>query len=504
MNRTDSLNRIRDRRERWDIIVIGGGATGVGCALDAASRGYDVLLVEQHDFGKGTSSRSTKLIHGGVRYLAQGNISLVREGLRERAILLRNAPHVVYRQEFIIPCYGGWQKAKYGFGLKLYDWLAGKFSIGKSRILSRGEVIESLPGVRTNGLTGGVLYYDAQFDDTRLLIDMARTADIQGACLLNYSPVTSLMLEGDKVKGVVFTDAETGDTYTVEAKSVINATGIFCDELRRMSDPAAKPVVTFAQGSHLVLDRRFLPSQAALLIPKTSDGRVLFCIPWKEHVLIGTTDTPVDQSAIEPEAFDSEIDFILETAGEHLATKPARDDIKSVFAGIRPLISRTNAKNTSALSRGHEMFADKSGLITITGGKWTTYRRMAEDAVNQAATIGGIKAVPCVTATLRIEGTFDQANTEILHPALRCMSGDVVRAARVEMARTVEDVLARRTRALFLNARAAIEMAPKVAQILAAELGKSKEWTKAQLGNFGELADRYLAKPHSDKLKTEN
>ncbi len=491
VNRDDNLKRIRERTEPWDIIVIGGGATGVGCALDAASRGYDVLLLEQHDLGKGTSSRSTKLIHGGVRYLRQGNLSLVREALKERGVLLQNAPHVVHTQEFIVPCYSIWDKAFYGLGLKIYDLLAGKYSIGKSRILSRDETLERLPGIRSQGLVGGVLYHDGQFDDARLLIDMARTASSNGACVMNYARVTSFTRDGKKLVGVQFQDMETGEVHTVAAKAVINATGAFCDAVRLLSDSSAKPVVTFAQGSHIVLDRSFLPSATAIMIPKTSDGRVLFCIPWHDHVLIGTTDTPVNSASLEPGILDTEIGFILETAGEYLKTRPTRSDIKSAFAGIRPLVSRANARNTASLSRSHEMFVDASGLITITGGKWTTYRRMAEEAVNKAASVGRVRKAECVTATLGIESNIAEAG-ELLLAELPYTVADVVRAVESEMARTVEDVLARRTRALFLNAHAAIEMAPKVAEIVAGELDKDRAWISAEVKRFSETAAKYL------------
>ncbi|MGE3467324.1 MAG: FAD-dependent oxidoreductase, partial [Pyrinomonadaceae bacterium] len=346
MDRQSNLHQVRTRSEPWDIVVIGGGATGVGCALDAASRGYDVLLLEQHDLGKGTSSRSTKLIHGGIRYLAQGNISLVREALKERGLLLTNAPHVVHKQAFVIPCYSFWQKSFYGTGLKIYDLLSGKYSFGRSRILSKDETLGYLPTIDAERLSGGVLYYDGQFDDTRLLVDMATTADEHGAVILNYARVTSLLKDSTgKLCGTTFEDAESGETFTVSARSVINATGAFTDAVRRMTDPKAEPVVTYSQGIHLVFDRSFLPSETALVIPKTSDGRILFCIPWHGHLLIGTTDTPVENAKLEPSALEAEIDFVLETAARYLLRKPRRDDILSVFAGISPLgISGSSVK----------------------------------------------------------------------------------------------------------------------------------------------------------------
>ena len=493
MNRPENLQRVRDRTEPWDFIVIGGGASGVGCAVDAASRGLDVLLLEQHDFGKGTSSRSTKLVHGGVRYLAQGNISLVREALKERGILLRNAPHVVHKQAFIVPCYSLWQKFFYGTGLKVYDLLSSKYSFGSSRILWKDETVEMLPTVKTEGLSGGILYYDGQFDDTRLLIDLVRTAYDHGGAVLNYAKVSSLKKDAEgKINGVEFEDTETGETFSVSAKAVINATGAFCDTVRKMSDGKSKPIVTLSQGIHLVFDRKFLPSDNALMIPKTSDGRVLFCIPWLGATLVGTTDTPIDHTDLEPHALDTEIDFILETAGQYLVEKPTRNDILSVFVGIRPLVMSGAAKNTASLSRGHTIEIDKGGLLTITGGKWTTYRHMAEDAVDQAVRFAGLDARPSTTETLPIPShAIVDPTGKILHPDLPYTAEDVVRAVRDEMAQTVEDVLARRTRALFLNAKAAIEKAPKVAAIMSHELGKDRDWKDKQVADFLAIAEAY-------------
>ncbi len=493
MNRAENLDRVRTRNEPWDIVVIGGGATGVGCAVDAASRGLDVLLVEQHDFGKGTSSRSTKLVHGGVRYLRQGNMSLVREALKERGILLRNAPHVVHKQAFIVPGYGLWQKVFYGIGLKTYDLLAGKHSFGGSRILSKAETIERLPTVITDGLSGGVLYYDGQFDDTRLLIDLVTTAHNHGAAMLNYARVTSLKKDNDgQIMGVEFQEVETGEAFSVSARSVINATGAFCDSVRTMSDDAAQPVVEFSQGIHLVFDRKFMPSDTAVMIPKTSDGRVLFCIPWLGATLVGTTDTPIASAKLEPEALESEIDFVIETVGQYLTKAPGRDDILSIFAGIRPLVKRRHATKTSSISRGHDLFVDAAGLITITGGKWTTYRRMAEDAVNKAVQIGRLSVHECVTETLKISSPEPEINSERLHPDLPFTVGDVMRAVQHEMAQTVEDVLARRTRALFLDAAAAVEAADKVAGIIARETSRADYDAETDAAEFKTLAANYL------------
>ena len=512
--------RFRGRTQPWDMIVVGGGATGVGVALDAASRGYDALLLEQGDFGKGTSSRSTKLVHGGVRYLEQGNVSLVMEALKERGLLLENAPHLVRNLGFVVPNYDWWEAPFYGIGLKLYNLLAGKYGFGPSRILSKEETLEKLPTIKTGGLRGGVIYFDGQFDDSRLLINLVATAYEQGATLLSYARVESLTKDADGfVDGVRFRDAESGEEFEVRAKTVINATGPFTDEVRRMADPAAEPMIAPSQGVHLVFDRSFLESGYAIMVPHTSDGRVMFAIPWHGHTLVGTTDTPVERATLEPVAMEQEIDFILQTAALYLAKKPARSDVLSVFAGIRPLVSSGAAGSTAALSRDHTIRIENSGMITICGGKWTTYRHMAEDCVNHAAILARLPERPCVTRRLDIHGFHRAAEKfgrlsvygsdapavrelEASDPTLRApldaalpyTGAEVVWAARHELARTVEDVLARRTRALFLNARAAIAMAPRAADLLARELGRDEQWKARQLESFGATAQNYVLK----------
>ncbi len=510
--------RLNAHTGRWDLVVVGGGATGVGVAIDAAARGYEVLLVEQSDFGKGTSSRSTKLVHGGVRYLEQGNIPLVMEALKERGLLLRNAPHLVRDLGFVVPNYDWWEAPFYGLGLKLYNLLAGKYGFGTSRILSREETLERLPTIETVGLRGGVIYYDGQFDDSRLLIHMAETACEQGATLLNYAGVVDLTRDGDGfVDGVRVRDIETAGEFEARAKVVVNATGAFSDGLRRLASPDARPMIAPSQGIHLVFPREFLPGDSAIMVPHTSDGRVMFAIPWHGHALVGTTDTPVDVAVLEPVAMEREIEFVLSTASLYLARKPRREDVLSVFAGIRPLARAGDANNTAALSRDHTIQIDPSGLLTICGGKWTTYRRMAEDCVNQAATLGSLPERDCVTHHLNIHGFHPAASkfgplsvygsdapavedltrleptlARPLHPSLPYIEAQVVFAARREMARTVEDVLARRTRALFLDARAAIEMAPRVAGLLASELGRSEEWAHSQREAFEAVARHYV------------
>ncbi|QEL15191.1 glycerol-3-phosphate dehydrogenase/oxidase [Limnoglobus roseus] len=494
MTRAESLARAS--AQPWDIVVIGGGATGAGVAVDAATRGYSVLLLEQHDFGKGTSSRSTKLVHGGVRYLERGDVRLVTEALRERSRLLANAPHLVRVQPFIVPAYRWWDAPYFFAGLSLYDLLAGRSPFGRSKYLNRREVLRQLPTIRAEGLRGGILYYDGQFDDARLLIDLIQTAVKNGATCLNYARIVRLLHDGDRVTGVAFTDAETGTTAEVSARVVVNATGAFCDSIRTLADPAARPMVTPSQGAHLVFDRSFLPGNAAMVVPKTPDGRVLFAIPWHGRTLVGTTDVPVPTTELEPRATEAEIDFILETAGRYLAKTPTRADVLSVFAGIRPLVKADGGTNTAALSRDHTIRTE-AGLLTVTGGKWTTYRNMAEDAVNRAAELAGLPPKPCRTANLRITGPIASGSVVPLHPQLPYTEADIVRAVRHEMARTVEDVLSRRLRALILDADAAVEMAPRVAALMAAELGRDAAWEAEQVRAFTALARGYQLRRES-------
>jgi glycerol-3-phosphate dehydrogenase len=535
MNRDEMVSRVRNRKEPWDIVVIGGGATGAGVAVDAATRGYDVLLLEREDFGKGTSSRATKLVHGGVRYLEQGNVSLVMEALKERGILLRNAPHIVKDLRFIVPNYSWWEAPFYGIGMKVYDFLAGKYSFGSSKVLSLEETLKFLPTIRQDGLRGGVMYHDGQFDDTRLLINLMTTAAEHGATLLNYAGVVELTKdEAGFVKGVTAVDAETGERFLIEARSVVNATGIFTDETRRLAEPGVEQMMVPSQGIHLMFDRSFLIGDTALLVPQTDDGRVLFAVPWHGCTLVGTTDTPIQTVSYEPLPFEEEIEFVLETAGRYLSHKPTREDILSVYVGIRPLVKAAGAADgkTSSLSRDYTIHIDHSGLLTIVGGKWTTYRHMAEDCVDHAATLGRLDERPCVTATMHIHGYHQhpaelgslsvygsdagsilelaRKNPELakqLHPDLPYIAAEVVWAAQNEMSRTLDDALARRTRALLLNARAAVAVAPAVATLLAAELGKDSAWEEKQVTSFRAMAAQYIPQgrtyPADPALQTE-
>jgi glycerol-3-phosphate dehydrogenase len=520
MKRSEMLQKARQRTETWDLIIVGGGATGVGVAVDAATRGYAVLLLEQHDFGKGTSSRATKLAHGGVRYLEQGNVSLVMEALKERGLLRQNAPHLVHELAHVVPSYSWWEGPFYGIGLKLYQMLSGKYGFGPSQLLSKEETLKRLPGANADGLVGGVVYYDGQFDDTRLLINLVATAAEQGATLVNYAKVVALDKGDDGlVRGVSWQDMETGEKFDARARVVINATGAFTDSVRRLDDPNAKKMIAPSQGAHFILDRSFLPGTDAILVPHTKDGRVMFALPWHEHTLVGTTDTAIPEAMLEPVATDEEVGFMLETAGLYLAKKPTRADILSVWAGVRPLVKMGDGKNTAALSRDHTVHIDQSGLVSIAGGKWTTYRNMAEDTVNQAATLADLPEKACLTKTLNIHGftpnaagfgalsfygtdaieigkliAKDKSLGEKLDAELPYVAAEVIWAAREEMARSVEDILARRTRALFLNSKAAVRMAPRVAELLAKEFDKDAAWQAAQLEQFYQVAAGFMVK----------
>lgn len=522
MKRTEQLSKLKQTQE-WDIIVIGGGASGLGTALDAASRGYKTILLESVDFAKGTSSRSTKLVHGGVRYLEQGDISLVREALKERGLMAQNAAHLVKNQSFVIPNYNWWGAYFYTIGLTIYDLLAGKLSLGRSKYITKRKTIELLPTVETKGLVSGVIYQDGQFDDSRLAINIAQTAVENGACLLNYSKVINLLKnDTDQIIGVVTEDQESGERYEIKGKAIINATGVFTNAIMKLNDTVYKKYIVPSQGIHLVFDKSFLPGDHALMIPKTSDGRVLFAIPWHDKIVVGTTDTLIKKHSREPIALESEIEFVLETAQRFLAKKPTRADVLSVFAGLRPLAApEKEGKSTKEVSRSHKIIVSETGLITVTGGKWTTYRKIAEDIIDQAIIVRHLKKKACKTEHIAIHGSkktnaADRENhlyiygtdapeiikllnaepelKEKLHPDYNYTMAEVAWAVRHEMARTVDDVLARRVRLLFLDARAAIASCEKVAQLLAKELDHDEIWIQNQIAEFKSIATGFLLK----------
>jgi len=520
MKRDALLKEICEQNYECNILIIGGGATGLGAAVDGASRGYKVVLLEQNDFAQATSSRSTKLVHGGVRYLAQGDIQMVVGALQERGHLRQNAPHLVKDMRFIIGNYRWWERPFYTIGLTIYDILAGRLGLGHSSPLLKRTVKKEIPGLKQAGLKGGVVYHDGQFDDARMAVTLAQTAVDHGAVCLNYVKVVSMEKDSTgKLSGVTAVDQLSGEQYHFKAQVIVNATGVFVDDIMAMDAPNAKKKVRPSQGVHLVVDSKFLGGNSALMIPKTKDGRVLFGVPWHNKVVLGTTDTPLNHSVMEPRALEEEIDFILDQAGQYLELKPTRADVLSVFAGLRPLAApnKEGSKKTKEISRNHKIYKSKSGLLTITGGKWTTYREMAEDAINQSVTIGGLATRPCVTKNLRVHGYSEDVDmnkwdyvygsdvskinlmtnensqySELLLKNFTFTVAHVIWAVREEMAQSIEDVLARRVRLLFLDARAAVEIAPKVALIMANEMKKDKEWVKSQIKEFTELANGYI------------
>uniref|UniRef100_UPI003217D02D glycerol-3-phosphate dehydrogenase/oxidase n=1 Tax=uncultured Draconibacterium sp. TaxID=1573823 RepID=UPI003217D02D len=523
MDRKKFIKTLKSSEEEWDFIIIGGGATGLGIAVDAATRGYSTVLLEQSDFAKATSSRSTKLVHGGVRYLQKGDVALVREALRERGYLRKNAPHLVKNQRFIIGNYLWWERPFYTIGLTAYDLLAGKMGLGHSIPMSKKEVIKRVPKIEQNSLKGGVAYQDGQFDDSRLAVNLAQTAAENGAFVVNYAKVTKLIKNKDgMISGVSVLEEMNKETFELKGKCIINATGIFVDEVIKMDDPNKPPMVRPSQGVHLVVDRSFLGGDDAIMVPKTSDGRVMFGVPWHNRVILGTTDTPVKDFVLEPKALAEEVDFILETAGRYLTKKPQRKDVLCIFAGLRPLAApkkQVDGTKTKEISRSHKLITSDSGLVTITGGKWTTYRIMAEETINLGIKTKKLDFKPCKTKQLKIHGyrenpdrsnwlyVYGSDQDEILqlqnenpdyakklHKNFDFTVAEIVWAARKEMAQTIDDVLARRVRALYLDARASIEMAPTVATILAKELQKDEKWEEEQVKEYTELANGYIIK----------
>ena len=517
-DRKELINSIKETDE-WDVLVIGGGATGLGIAVDSASRGFKTILVEQDDFAKGTSSRSTKLVHGGVRYLAQGNISLVKEALKERGLLLKNAPHLTRNESIIIPCYSWLKAVFYATGLTFYDWLSGRLTLGKSKIISKKELNKRLPTLRKESLKCGVLYHDGTFDDARLALNLAQTCVENGGVAINYCKVVSLLKSANKISGATILDKETENIYEIKAKVVVNATGVFVDDIIKMDNAGSKSLIRPSQGIHLVLDNSFLKSKDSIMIPHTDDGRVLFAIPWYDKVIVGTTDTPLNSHSLEPRALKNEIDFVLNTAGKYLSKKPGKNDVLSVFAGLRPLAATDDSnERTKEISRSHKVIISDSGLVSVIGGKWTTYRKMAEDTLSKIIKRKMLPNKKCITQDLEIHGYMHQRSMDALsfygadkiklieliaanksfakplNEETNILAGQVVWAVRNEMARTVEDFLARRTRLLFMDAKLAYKLAPEVAKIIMEELNEDEAWKENQVRQFSELAKGYLLK----------
>lgn len=514
MNRTKNLKKLKNHKKKWDIIIIGGGASGLGTAIDAASRGYKTLLLEKYDFAKGTSSRSTKLVHGGVRYLQNGDISLVIEALKERGIMRNNAPHLVRDLSFVIPSYDWWNSPFYGLGLKIYDLMAGKLGLGPSTILDHKETIALIPNVKQEDLRGGVIYHDGQFDDARMAVSMAQTAENHGATLLNYVGVTGLEKQNDLITGLTATDTLTNTDYQLKARVVINATGVFSDQILQLDQPESPAMIRPSQGVHLVLEKKFLKGPHAIMIPQTSDGRVLFAVPWHQHVVVGTTDTPIDTATAEPIPLEEEIDFILANAAAYMTQKPKRSDIKSVFAGLRPLAAQGDKNETKEVSRHHKVMVSTAGLVSVIGGKWTTYRKMAEDTIDTAIPVGGLPERKCSTERMPIHGyDFNSDWDNPLHvygsdiekiialnpngntslaTTFHITENQIQWAVEQEMAVTLEDVLARRVRGLFLDVKESLRIAPTVARLMAKFMNTNQQWETEQLKSFESLAQNYI------------
>ncbi len=518
MKREEQIERLRESQNIWDFVVIGGGATGLGCAVDAASRGYSVVLLEQDDFAKCTSSRSTKLVHGGVRYLQRGDVMLVLEALRERGRMKANAPHLVKDQAFVIANYTYWDNFLYFCGLTFYDMLSFGFGYGRSKFIRKASVLKRLPAIRKEGLKGGIVYHDGQFDDSRMAVNLAQTCIEQGGVVVNHIKANEILHdERGKVCGVIAVDQETHESFTLKAKSVINAAGIFVDEVMTLDKPGHKPMVKPSQGVHLVLDMKFLQGNDALMVPKTSDGRVLFAVPWHGRVVVGTTDVLRDHPESEPRALDEEINFILQTAGLYMRPAPTRKDIITVYAGQRPLAAPKNeGRKAHEISRSHKIIVSANGLITITGGKWTSYRLMAEDTIDKAIAMHLVEARKCVTKHLKIHGwrpnpdltnhcyvygsdepalheleSTDAEFQKKISPKYDYTVGEVVWAVRHEMARTIDDVLARRVRLLYIDAREALRVAPEVAQVIARERNLPQSWVDSQVLEFDSIARNF-------------
>jgi glycerol-3-phosphate dehydrogenase len=515
MNRENNISRLI-AIDQWDLVIIGGGSSGLGAAVDSAKRGYKTLLLDKSDFAKGTSSRSTKLVHGGVRYLQNGDISLVIEALKERGIMKRNAPHLVKDMSFVIPFYDWWNSPFYGLGLKVYDMMAGKMGLGPSTLLNKSETVDLINNVKQDGLKGGVIYHDGQFDDARMAITLAMTATDLGATLINYLEVIGLTKENDLISGLEVLDHQSGEKFTINANVVINATGVFSDQIVKMDKPEAQPIIRPSQGVHLVLDRTFLDGDHAIMIPQTSDGRVLFAVPWHNHVVVGTTDTPIDHADEEPKALDEEITFILSNASQYMTKKPTRKDVKSVFAGLRPLAAQQGDPNeTKEISRHHKVNVSTSGLISVLGGKWTTYRKMGEDTVNTAALVGGLKEQKCKTKKLKLHAYDEQPDrdsalhvygsdriiiesmgkpedNESLSEKFYISKNLILWSIEQEMAVHLEDVMARRIRCLFLDARETLKIAPKIAEIMADALNKDQDWVEKELKSFNIITRNYI------------
>jgi glycerol-3-phosphate dehydrogenase len=537
VNRDAQLEQLK-KGEIFDLLVVGGGATGCGVALDAASRGLRVALAERGDFGSGTSGRSTKLVHGGVRYLEAAllhldrvQFDLVRDALHERGVLLKIAPHLCHRIALVTPLYGALEVPYVWTGLKLYDLLSGAMGLGSSRFLGPAEMLRRFPAIRAEGLKGGVLYYDGQFNDARMNLALALTAIDQGAVAANHLEVVELIKSGGKLSGALVRERFGGATWEIRARCVVNASGPWADGVRRLDDPGAAPLLQVSSGTHIMLPRRFAPAEGGITIPKTEDGRVLFILPWEGGCLVGTTD---DQARVsdQPAASGEDVDYLLRHLERYFNLDVQRSDIRAAWSGLRPLVQDPKASDTARLARDHVISASTSGLVTITGGKWTTYRRMARDTVDYAVRQAGLSprqgcrsdritllggeqyrgeaAAPALSAefgldpevALHLSRSYgDRAGGlaqlcrgplgERLAPGHPFLKGEVLYAVRHEMALCADDVLARRMPLALLDTRAARDAAPAVLDLMAGELS----WNAERVAQERRVLERWLTDP---------
>ncbi len=495
----------------FDLIIIGGGATGAGIALDASLRGLSVALFEQNDFAEGTSSRSTKLVHGGVRYLEaavkrldKAQYALVKEGLKERKLFLNNARHLADPVELITPIYRWWEVPYVYAGLFLYDLISGKASLGRSKLLSRNKALAHNPAINAAGLKAAVSYYDGAFNDSRMVIALLQSAQANGAKVSNHHQVTALHKEEGKLHAITVEDRLNKERKKYHASVIINATGPFVDTIRQMDDPTCPPLIQASSGIHIIVAPTFLPSNKGIMIPQTSDGRVLFVLPYQGKCLIGTSDNP---SALteHPEVTDREIGYLLENVNRYFGIKVTPDDVLGRFSGLRPLIIQEDAENTAMLVREHiETFSD-SGLLTIAGGKWTSYRSMAESAVNMVLQKLGrsLQDHPCQTENYPVIGSQDLEKVsslpkylvqrygdqaakvigiateenaeERLHPEIEIIKAELLYSIRYEYVRKPLDFIVRRVNLGLTDQKAARDLLHPVSLVLQEELGLSDE-----------------------------
>ncbi|PSC72023.1 glycerol-3-phosphate dehydrogenase mitochondrial-like [Micractinium conductrix] len=556
-SRDEQLRRLRQgtAASPYDVLIIGGGATGTGCAADAATRGLKTALIEREDWAAGTSSRSTKLVHGGVRYLEKafknldyGQFKLVFEALHERNVLLRNAPYLSSSLPIMTPCYNWWEPPYFWAGLRMYDVIAGSQGLEWCRYLTPSQALSRFPTLcshRRDGksLKGAIMYHDGQFNDSRLAVVLACTAALAGATTINHAEAVRLLKDSEgRVIGAVVRDNLTGKQVNVYARAVINAAGPFVDEVRQLSQPAAPKMIMPSAGVHVTLPDYYSPENVGMIVPKTKDGRVVFMLPWLDQTIAGTTDSDTTVT-MRPQPTEDEIQFILDAIADYLTVKVRRSDVQSAWSGIRPLALDPNAEDTASASRDHIVTVDPDGMITVTGGKWTTYRLMAQDALDRAVREANLRTgQPCSTATLKLVGSegfypalfteiaqnyivphrpgaidtnvakylvasYGDRASEITHIAEQrklgrrivrgypILEAEVVYAVHNEYCETPEDFIARRTRLAFLDRLACEQALPRVVELMAVEKGWNRWRARKELARALDFLQTFDAPP---------